>query len=118
MCDSNPAKVGYKAFALALSSFVVPYVFAFGPGILLIGSVGEVIMSIISCILGILLVAIGITGWFGHRMNWILRVLVVVGALLLMFQGTLSDVIGLVIAAVVMVLHFTVFKNRATPANA
>ena len=51
-------------------------------------------------------------------MNWILRVLVVVGALLLMFQGTLSDVIGLVIAAVVMVLHFTVFKNRATPANA
>ena len=117
LCDSSPAKVGYKAFALALSSFVVPYVFAFGPGILLIGGVGEVVVSIVSCLLGIAMVAIGVVGWLGKPMNPILRAVLIASALLLMFQGVLSDVIGLAAGAAVVVIH-ALMTRRNHPAAA
>lgn len=112
MCDSNPAKVGYKAFALALSSFVVPYVFAFGTGILLIGSPMEIILSIITCILGIIMVAIGVVGWLGREMHIVIRGLIIISALFLMFQGNISDIIGLVAGALVISMHFYLGKKK------
>lgn len=118
MCESNPAKVGYKAFALALSSFVVPYVFAFGSGVLLIGSFFDVTTSILSCILGIVMVAIAVVGWCGHKMNPILRGLLLAAALFLMFQGLASDLIGMAAGVVILLLHFTVFKKRGGQVSA
>lgn len=106
MCESNPAKVGYKAFALALSSFIVPYVFAFGPGILLIGTPLEVAVAVGSCIIGIIMVAIGVVGWCGYKMNMILRCALIVCALLLMIQGALTDLLGLILAVLILLFHF------------
>ena len=114
MCDSNPAKVGYKAFALALSSFVVPYVFAFGPGILLIGSVTEITVSILSCIAGILMVAFGVVGWLGKQINPLLRVLMIGGAMFLMFQGTVSDVVGVCVCGGAVLIHLLMSRRVKT----
>ena len=64
------------------------------------------------------MVAIAVVGWCGHKMNPILRGLLLAAALFLMFQGLASDLIGMAAGVVILLLHFTVFKKRGGQVSA
>ncbi len=112
IAKSNPMKTGINATKLAIAAFIVPYVFAYSPEMLFVnvGSWVDVVTICLSAMLGIYGVAAGLNGFVKRRLNWLLRVLMIVGGLTLIIPGWQTDLIGLVLVAGITAYEF--IKSR------
>ena len=115
IAQANPMKTAFTATKLAIGAFIVPYVFALNPAMLLVDTtVPEVILIVITSLIGIFAVSSALEGYLLHRMKWFERVLAVAGGLLLIYPGLTTDLIGLGLAAVVLVIELLTRKKAQT----
>lgn len=110
IAQGNPMKIGFNAFKLGLAAFVVPFAFAFSPAILIEGSAAEIVLAIISALIGCAALAIAVTGWFAVSLDIVSKVLLFIGAICMIITGNISDVIGLVL--LVLILTLAVFRSK------
>ena len=117
IAQANPMKTAFTATKLAIGAFIVPYVFALNPAMLFVDtSVGEVILICITSMIGIFGVSSALEGFFLHHMKWYERVACVVGGLLLIYPGIVTDAIGFALVAVVLVAQLITWKKFAIQA--
>lgn len=110
--QANPMKTAFTATKLAIGAFIVPYVFALNPAMLFIDTTaGEVILICITSFVGIFAVSSSLEGYFLHHMRWYERIVCVIGGLLLIYPGVVTDVIGLGMVAVVLVAQILTRKK-------
>lgn len=105
VAGSSPTQTAWAALKLALSAFIVPFMFAYGPALILIGEPIHIILSAVTAFLGILALSAGIEGWFIKKTNLIERILLFVAALTLIKPGLTTDVAGLVIFGTIIILQ-------------
>jgi len=102
IAKAPPMKTAANATRLAIAAFIIPYIFAFNPAMLFINTTPlEVILVVVTSALGMLSISIGMIGYFIKEMGMPLRILCVAGGLLMIYPGTLTDVIGVAILVVV-----------------
>ncbi|HUM43640.1 MAG TPA: TRAP transporter permease [Fervidobacterium sp.] len=102
LAGSDPNKTAFSAVKLALSGFIVPFIFILAPEILLtnVSSWLVTIQAIISAIVGVFLLASAAENYMMAPLRWYERILALIGALGLLYPGTLSDFCGLAILVV------------------
>ena len=111
IAQANPMKTAFTSTKLAIGAFIVPYVFALSPAMLFVDtSAWEVILICITSLVGIFGVSAALQGWFLCRMPWYERILSVVGGLLLIYPGIVTDSIGLGLLAIVLAAQL--FENK------
>ncbi|MBE6936516.1 MAG: TRAP transporter permease [Ruminococcaceae bacterium] len=111
IAKSNPLKTGVNATRLAITAFIVPYIFAFNPAMLFIETTPlEVVQIIVTSIIGIFGISAGMEGYMFTRMKWYEIIFVIAGGLMLVYPGLITDVIGIVIIAAIVLLQM--FKRR------
>ena len=100
--QANPIKTAFTATKLAIAAFIVPYIFALNPAMLLVDTtVWEIILICITSLVGIFAISAALEGWiFGH-MKWYERLISAVGGILLVDPGILTDVAGCALVAFV-----------------
>ncbi len=114
IAQSNPMKTAFTATKLAIGAFIVPYIFALNPAMLLVDTnAWEVVLICITSFIGIFAVSSSLEGWFLHHMPWYQRILAVIGGLLLIYPGIVTDSIGLALVAVVVILQLIARKSFA-----
>ena len=88
-------KTQWTAMTLALSGFIIPFSFAYDPALMMLGaSPTHVALRTAAAALGIVMLGAGLIGYLrGPTRRWE-RALLLGGALLLIFPGALSDVLG------------------------
>ena len=102
---ANPTKVGLTACRLGLAAFIVPYMFVFGPSLLLKGELYMILWTIISAIIGVIALAAGVERWFmGRTTSWLQTGLLLAAALLLIKPGLTTDLVGFGLLAIVFIL--------------
>ena len=102
IAKSKPMRTAFNATKLAIAAFVVPYIFAMNPSMLLIDTNAlEVIQLIITSLVGILALGIGLEGYVRGVLAWPLRIVAIAGGLLLLVPGTWSDIVGIVVVALI-----------------
>ena len=113
IAKSNPMKTGVNATKLAIAAFVVPYIFAINPGMILMNEgVLSAILVIITSILGIFAIAAALNGFVLKKVNILERILFLAGGLTLLIPGVLTDVIGIVLVAFAIILQI-IGRKRA-----
>ena len=113
IAQANPMKTAFTATKLAIGAFIVPYVFALNPAMLFINTtVWEVILICITSFIGIFAVSASLEGYFLKRMAWYERILSAVGGLLLIYPGIVTDTIGLVLVAIIVVIQLIGKKRK------
>ena len=80
-CD--PMKTGWTSTRLSLVTFVAPFVFAFSPALLLIGSLAEILLVVTTTTLGSVSLAVSLAGYLFRPLSMIKRLLFALGGLLL-----------------------------------
>ena len=96
IAKSNPMKTAFTASRLAIAAFIVPYMFAFNPAMLLIDTtVLAVIQMTITAVIGIFGVAAGMEGYCFAQMNIVIRLVEVCGGLMLIHPSLITDLCGL-----------------------
>jgi TRAP transporter 4TM/12TM fusion protein len=95
IAKAGPMKIGFTACRLGIAAFILPYMWIYGPALLLIGDPFEVIWAIITSTIGIAACAAGVQGYVFRPTRILERVILLIAAMLLIKPGWITDVIGL-----------------------
>ena len=100
IAKAPPMKTAFNASKLAIGAFVVPYIFALNPAMLLVNTTPlQVVMVVITSIIGIFGVAASLNGYLLRHINPLVRVVMAVGGLLMLDPRISTDAIGIVLLA-------------------
>jgi TRAP transporter 4TM/12TM fusion protein len=104
---------GLAAVKIGAAGFIVPFMFAYEPALLMIGDWPWIIWRFAMSSLGILLFAAGLHGYFVTRAVVWERALLVIGGLLLVKPDLMSDAAGAAIAVVAAGSQYLARESRA-----
>ena len=111
---SDPWKTGIHGFKLALAAYIVPFFFVYNQALLGQGEYWRMGLALISGLIGTFALAAAIEGWIMVHINWIERILMAAGAILLIFPGWLTDGLGLGIIGAIMLLNLRKSRSAKT----
>ncbi|MGY6633982.1 MAG: TRAP transporter permease [Alkalilacustris sp.] len=83
------------AVRLGLTGYIIPFMFVFGPSLLMIGTWTEVVLTAFTSVMGVTFLAGGLAGYLVRPAGWMVRGLLIAGALTLINPGIYSDLAGL-----------------------
>ena len=115
IAQCNPAKAGWISFRIAIPSLMIPYVFVYNSSILLVTGMGvmETVTTLVSATCGIVLMCIAFERYASRYCDKLAAwkaVCIGVGGFMMIVPGILTDILGIAIAAVMIVP--TVLVNR------
>ena len=115
IAKAPPMKTALNATKLAIAAFIVPYIFAMNPAMLLVDVTSplQVVQIVISALIGLFGVASALNGYLYKRINPLFRVALVAGGLGMMVPGTLSDVMGLLVVGGIVAYQYFSAKRMA-----
>ena len=120
IAKSNPMKTGVTATRLAITAFIVPYIFAFSPEMLIIGSDKpwyEIVLLVITALCGIFIVSAGMEGYLLRHMPWWQRIIALAGGLCMIIPGIVTDIAGVALIAVVVIIQLIANKKTVKAAT-
>jgi len=98
IAKSNPFKTGVLATKLAITAFIVPYIFAYNPAMLLIDTTApEVVRIVITSLIGIFGVSVAMEGFMLSEMKYWERMIIGGAGLMLIDPNFLTDFTGILI---------------------
>jgi len=102
IAGSKPMKTGMAAFLFSLPAFMIPFLFIYGPGLLLEGDLTSIVITFVTSALGIVAFAAVTVGWFIRNLNFWQRGLIAIGAFTLVIPDGTTDMIGMAIIGAVL----------------
>jgi len=109
---------GWAAVKIGAAGFIVPFMLIYEPALLMIGPWHAIITAFATASFGVLLFAAGLHGYFITAANAWQRALLIVGGLLLIDPGLVTDMIGALITAVVIAAQLMARRQAAQKAPA
>jgi TRAP-type uncharacterized transport system fused permease subunit len=103
-------KSGLAAVKIGAAGFIVPFMLIYEPALMMIGTWPHIIGAFLTASFGILLFAAGLHGYFITATPAWQRMLLIVGGLLLIDPGLVTDIIGVCIALVVIAVQWPVHR--------
>lgn len=98
----DPLRTGINASKLAIAAFIVPYVFVLAPVLLMIdATAGTLIMALVTAIVGMTGISASLIGFFVTKPTKLERIMLLIGGLLMLKPGMLTDIIGFLMLAIV-----------------
>ncbi len=111
IAKSNPLKTGVTATRLAITAFIVPYIFAYSPQMLIGIDNGihtpwyEIVLLVITAIFGIIMISAGMEGYFLKKMPWWQRIMALAGGLCMVIPGWKTDAAGVALIVLLIVIQ-------------
>lgn len=113
IAKSDPFKTGVTATRLAITAFIVPYIFAFNPAMLLIDTNAfEVVRIAITSFIGIFGVAAGMEGFMFTSLKAWERAVVIIGGLMLIDPNLITDIAGVAIIGLMVLSQTAKAKKK------
>ena len=118
IAKSNPMKTGVNAARLAIAAFIVPYILAFNPIMVLEGDFValQIVQIVATSLIGLFGLSAAMNGHLFVKINPLFRILLVAAGLCMMAPDTLTDIVGVGVIAVIVVVQFLMRKRSQTPA--
>lgn len=111
IAKSNPLKTGVTATRLAITAFIVPYIFAYSPQMLIGIDTGvhtpwyDIVLLVITAICGIYIISAGMEGYMFKKMPVWERLMALAGGLLMIIPGWETDIAGVALMILVILLQ-------------
>ncbi len=113
---SDPNKTGFMAVRLALAGFLIPYIFCYNPGILMIDAAWhEVVFYVSTAAVGIMSLSFANVGYWMRNLYVWERAILAGGAIALIVPGLVTDAIGATALITVFFLQKKMPKDPKHP---
>jgi TRAP-type uncharacterized transport system fused permease subunit len=112
LAGASPMETGWRAVRFGLCGFIVPFMFVYGPPLILIGSISEIIPAIITACIGTYFLAVSLMGYQFTNVPRALRIVYFVCALCMIMPGWVTDLLGLLGALVLSLINFGCTKKE------
>lgn len=115
----NPIRTGVIATRLAITAFIIPYMFVLNPAMLLINtSFWKVVLIVITSSTGMFAIAGGLEGYMNKKLPWWQRIMAIVGGLGMIDPNLLTDAVGLILILIVVVNQYFIKDHGKSAVNA
>lgn len=116
----DPMKTGWQSLKLSLAGFIVPFIFVYNPALLFIDNsvitsmnvtefvlppIIDIVTVALTSAIGVISLSSAIEGHFKNNMNFIERVILAVGACLLIVPEAITDVAGIILVSAMLFLN-------------
>jgi TRAP transporter 4TM/12TM fusion protein len=101
IAGSNPMKTGVTAFQLGIAGYIVPFMFVYGPELLILGSISKIVFATLTATFGVYCLAAGVQNCLFVKTTFYERILLLVTAFLLIKPGLTTDLFGLLLFLIV-----------------
>jgi TRAP transporter 4TM/12TM fusion protein len=113
IAKSEPIKTGINATRLAITAFIIPYIFILSPAMLLIDITPlKVIQIIFSSLIGMFGLAAGIEGFMFRKIAVPWRLAAIAGGLMLIEPNHIGDLIGLALITAVTTMQVIQYRRE------
>lgn len=106
IAKANPITVACVGTRLGIMGFAIPFVFAYRPGVFLIGSFGEIVYSTVICAIASGALVFGLMGYLKRKLSSFERIILIAGGAALLWPDVMADFIGIVCVLFFLVLFF------------
>jgi TRAP transporter 4TM/12TM fusion protein len=116
MAGADPFKTGNTAFRLGLAKALVPFVFVYSPAMLIVTKAftwGDFVETVAGCIVGIVMLAVAVTGFGLVRLPSWERWLLGIASLLVIAPNRLATLVGLLLAVPVGLRQLAAWRRDA-----
>lgn len=118
LAGANPMIVGLLGIRLAVGAFVLPFLFVFNNGLLMHGSLYEIVFATATAALALFALAAGFEGWISKATAAWERVLLVTGGFVMIFPHAITLSLGAAAVILAIVAHLVRVKSfRGEPAS-
>ncbi|MEW6663863.1 MAG: TRAP transporter permease [Thermodesulfobacteriota bacterium] len=113
IANADPWKTGWTAVRVAISAFIVPFLFVHNQSLLLVGSFSKVIIDMLTACLGAAGLGVAMVGFLLKPLHWCERVVVLIASLLLLFPEATHSLVGALLLFIFILFHArrTVFSG-------
>ena len=121
MAGADPFKTGNTAFRLGLAKALVPFVFVYSPAMLLVTkgfTWAEFFETTAGCIVGIVMLAVALTGYGLARLPAWERLLLGVASVLVISPSRIATLLGLALAVPVLLRQIALWRRDSAVALA
>jgi len=108
---------GLASIRLGATGYIVPFMFVFGPSLLLIGDWQTISLSALTAVIGVVCLAAGLVGYLLAPAKPWERALLIVAALVLIKPGLASDLVGGSLIALVLLLQVLTARRHSAAAS-
>ena len=110
----NALKTGVHASKLAVAAFIIPYVFVLSPVLLMVDATPLAIVSVtLTALLGMIAISSALCGFLADHCRPYERILLIIAGLLMIKPGGITDLVGLVLFVVILVMQHRRAKETA-----
>lgn len=99
IAGSNPMQTGFSSFRLGFAKYIIPIVFVYVPGMLLVGRPIDIIRYILMGFIGIFSLTIATEGWLYKRINLMWRILMIPISVMIFMPQLGYNIVGCAILA-------------------
>lgn len=117
IAKSNPMRVAFQACGLGIVAFIIPFMFVYGPELILQGTVWGIIYSTVTAVIGVAGIAISIEGYLFRKVAIFSRVLIFLSSLMLIQTGMWTDIAGLIILFITLSVDQKRAKSETVSVN-
>lgn len=111
----NAMGTSMASFKIGLAAFIVPFMFFYSPAMLMEGSWLQILRVGVTATLGIVLLSATVQAWFFGPVKAWQRLVMLIGALCMIYGGIYTDIIGLMIGVGLYAMQRT--RNGASTAT-
>ncbi|NLC76674.1 MAG: TRAP transporter permease [Clostridia bacterium] len=114
IAKGNPMVTGVNAFKLAITAFIIPYIFVLSPQMLLIDTTAfEVIRIIATALIGMVGLGSAMAGFLFAGTSLFERLMLLVGGLMMIHPQIQPDLIGLAVLGLAITFQFVKKRSSA-----
>ena len=102
----NALRTGVNASKLAIAAFIIPYIFVMSPELLLqSGNISVTLSALITAVVGMVALSASLIGYFIDYTTKFERIILLIGGLLMIKPGSVTDLIGIILIVIVLILQ-------------
>jgi TRAP transporter 4TM/12TM fusion protein len=116
IAGANPSKTGYTAFWLGMAGYIIPFMFIFGPELLIIGDPLNIAWATLTACLGIIFLSAAVQRCMYQKTNPWEMLFFFAGAVPLIKPGIYTDLLGMILGGLAFLSQRLRLK-RTTPAS-
>ena len=116
LAKTDPMATAVEACKLGFAGFIAPFAFCYSPALMLKGDLFEIITVCLSALIGTIVISMGFQGWLLWKLSYLERLLFVAGGMLMFIPGSVTDVAGLAVILLVILINAKKWRRVKAPA--
>jgi TRAP transporter 4TM/12TM fusion protein len=105
IAGSDLWETGMQAFKMAIPGFLIPFVIVYNPGLILEGPMWDIVWGTFTTLVGVIALAGSIIGFFFRKTSTWERVVLCIGAILLIVPEMITDFVGMAMVGAVFLIQ-------------